>query len=120
MSDNTKDEWVWPEELDALKADPTHHKLLFENEWVRMLDTFIPPGGMTEIHTHQWPAALYIVSWSDFIRYDKDGNEVLDSRNLKSRPASGTSSWSKPLAPHTLKNIGTSDIHVISIEIKQK
>jgi hypothetical protein len=30
--------------MDALIAAPQHHKLLFENEQVRVLDTFIAPG----------------------------------------------------------------------------
>ena len=104
----------------CINSIPLHHRLLFENEWVRILDTFIPPGDITGIHTHKWPSSLYILSWSDFIRYDKDGNAVLDSRNIKSAPVSGTALWSEPLIPHALKNIGTADIHVISVEIKQK
>jgi quercetin dioxygenase-like cupin family protein len=118
MSNHTKEEWIWPEELDALVADPIHHRLLFENERVRILDTFIPPGAVTELHTHKWPSSLYIVSWSDFIRYDKDGNTVLDSRNIKSTSAAGSALWSEPLVPHVLKNIGAADIHIISVEIK--
>ena len=29
----------WPDELDALSAEPPYHALLFENEAVRVLDT---------------------------------------------------------------------------------
>ena|SRR5882672_7862966 len=73
----------WPAELDALIAAPQHHKLLFENEMVRVLDTYIAPGEKTNVHTHQYPASLYILSWSDFIRYDSDGNVMVDSRTLR-------------------------------------
>jgi len=120
MPENKNREWIWPETLDALTADPKHHSLLFENESVRMLDTLIPPGEITEIHTHKWPASLYILSWSDFIRYDKNGNIVFESGNMKSLPAPGTALWSGPLIPHALKNTGTTDLHIISVEIKQK
>ncbi|MBS1640593.1 MAG: hypothetical protein JSR12_11100 [Bacteroidetes bacterium] len=41
MENNTT---IWAKELDALIAAPQHHKLLFENEWVRVLDTNIPAG----------------------------------------------------------------------------
>src|SRR3954467_1566718 len=95
-----------PGELDALTAAPQHHKLLFENELVRVLDTKIPPGEITNLHTHQYAASLYIVSWSDFIRYDASGNVVVDSRTLPTVPAAGTSMWSGPLALHALENIG--------------
>jgi len=112
--------WHWPEELDALKADPYHHKLLFENNEVRVLDTLVPPGDKTNVHTHQWPASLYILSWSDFIRYDVEGNVLVDSRNFSSSPLPSSAAWSEPLTPHFLKNIGDDNLHIISVEIKQR
>lgn len=118
MQNNNETKWIWPEELDALTAAPQHHRLLFENEVVRVIDACIPPGEITEVHTHKWPASLYIISWSDFIRYDNDGNIVLDSRNLTKSPLSATALWSESLIPHALKNTGTKDLHIISVEIK--
>lgn len=106
------------DELDALIAAPQHHKLLFENEFVRVLDANIPAGEITNVHTHQYPAILYFISWSDFIRYDADGNVLLDSRSLEKPFANGTSVWSDPLPAHALRNIGENDLHVISVEIK--
>lgn len=118
MTDNNNDS-SWPAELDALVAAPNHHKLLFENEFVRVLDTCIPPGERTEIHTHRFPASLYILSWSDFIRYDEEGNVLLDSRTLGTTASSHSALWSNPLAPHALENVGNLPLHVISTEVKQ-
>jgi len=109
----------WPHELDALVASPQHHKLLFENEFVRVLDTKIPPGEMTSLHTHSLPSSLYFLSFSDFIRYDGEGNVLVDSRTLSKIPTVGSALWSGPLAAHSLKNIGTNDLHVICVEMKQ-
>lgn len=108
----------WPPELDALVAAPEHHKLLLENDFVRVLDTLIPPGQITKVHTHKWPASLYIISWSDFIRYDAEGNIMVDSRMLPETPSPSSALWSGPLQPHALENIGEKDIHIISVEIK--
>lgn len=116
---NQEENTNWPPELDALIAAPKHHIVLFENKFVRVLDTNIASGETTAVHTHQWPATLYIISWSDFIRYDAEGNILLDSRDLFSPPAKGAALWSQPLPPHALKNIGESDLHVISVEIKK-
>lgn len=99
-------------------AAPAHHQLLIENEKVRVLDTRIPPGDTTGLHTHRWPATFYIVSWSDFIRYDENGNIVVDSRNLPAKPLPGSALWSEPLMPHTLKNVGEQILHEISVELK--
>ena len=109
----------WPEDLDALTASVKHHRLLFENEHVRVLDTFIPPGDKTDLHTHKWPSSLYVLSWSDFVRYDKDDNILLDSRARSLAIEPGGSLWSGPLEPHSLKNVGSTDLHIISVELKR-
>jgi hypothetical protein len=109
----------WPDELDALIASPQHHKLLYENEFVRVLDTNIPPGEVTNLHTHKFPSSLYILSWSDFIRFDDKENVLVDSRMLSKIPSPGSALWSGPLGAHSLKNIGNDQLHVISVEIKK-
>ncbi|HJW18746.1 MAG TPA: hypothetical protein VJ499_16570 [Flavisolibacter sp.] len=109
---------TWPGELDALRADPLHHQLLFENELVRVLDTLIQPGDITELHTHCFAAALYVISWSDFIRYDAQGNVILDSRSLPTTPAPNTALWTSALGPHRLRIVGTAPLHIISTELK--
>jgi hypothetical protein len=112
---NTSD---WPDQLDALISAPEHHKLLLENDFVRVIDTLIPPGEITNIHTHKWPASLYIISWSNFIRYDSERNIIVDSRKLSQTPLPSSAVWSEALKPHALENIGDQDLHIISVEIK--
>jgi hypothetical protein len=120
MKDKNNEIWTWPEALDALTAAPQQHKLLFENETVRVIDTLIPPNEITELHTHKWPASLYILSWSDFVRFDDINNVVVDSRTFQKTPQPSTALWTEPLIPHKLENVGKKDIHVISVEIKGK
>jgi len=112
---NNRDEF---DALDALVAAPQHHKRLFENASVRVLDACIGPGQTTALHSHRWPATLYVLSWSDFVRRDAEGAVILDSR---AAPAilPGTALWSTPLAPHTLENVGDVELHVISVELKR-
>ena len=114
---NRSIEEEWPEELDALRAAPEHHALLFENDKVRVLDTNIVPGDTVPLHTHRWPSAMYILSFSHFVRRDAAGNVLVDSRNL-GVPPEGSALWLGPLAPHTLENVGERDLRVISVEVK--
>ena len=116
MAESTNE--PWPPHLDALTAAPEHHTLLFENDIVRVLDTLIPPGGQTAVHTHCWPAALYILSWSPFIRRDALGQITVDSRTDASLTNPPQALWSEALPPHSLENVGSSDLHVISVETK--
>ncbi|MEJ2008750.1 MAG: hypothetical protein P8Z30_11455 [Acidobacteriota bacterium] len=100
-----------------MKAAPRYHLLLLENESARVLDTRIPKGETVPLHTHRWSCAMYIVSWSDFVRRDGEGKVMLDSREIE-KPAPETALWSGPLPPHTLENVGESELRVISVELK--
>ena len=118
MSD-IEEEQAWPASLDALVAAPEHHALLFENEAVRVLDTRIPPGDCTPIHTHRWPAALYVRSWSQFVRRNARGEVMVDSRTVASLAKPPIALWTAALPPHSLQNVGDDVLHVISVEVKQ-
>lgn len=104
--------------LDAMTAAPDHHDVLLENEKVRVLDTRLGPGERTPVHAHQWPAALYVMSWSDFVRYDPDGNVLVDSRTLVAKPEIGGAIWAAPLPPHYVQNVGQAPLRIIAVEVK--
>jgi len=106
----------WPPDLDALVAAPANHRLLLENDRVRVLDTEIAPGERTPVHTHRWPAVHVILSWGEFVRRDSAGAVLVDTRGQA--PASGAL-WGPPLGPHSLENVGSTPIRVISVELKR-
>ena len=109
---------TWPEQMDALIAAPEHHRLALENDFVRVLETKIEPGETVPMHTHCWPSAMYVLSWSDFIRRNERGAVVLDSRQSGLDFQPGQAIWSQPLDLHTLENVGDRSLHVISVEVK--
>jgi quercetin dioxygenase-like cupin family protein len=104
--------------LDAMSAAPDHHSVLLENDQVRILDTRLRPGEQTPIHAHEWAGALYVLSWSDFIRRDAEGTILADSRTLSSAPSPGDALWLPPLPPHQVENVGDRDLHIIAVELK--
>jgi len=108
--------WPWPDSLDAVVAAPSNHSILLENDRVRVLDTRVRPGETVPLHTHRWPSVLHVLSWSDFVRRDDTGAILVDSRSAQITPPQVA--WSPPLPPHTLENVGTTDIHVIAVELK--
>jgi mannose-6-phosphate isomerase-like protein (cupin superfamily) len=110
-------DWPWGDALDALVAAPAQHRLVFENAHVRVLDTRIAPGERTPVHTHRWPAVHYVVSWSDFVRRDVAGVVLVDTRVAGAR-AVPEALWGEALAPHSLENVGTGPLHIISTEVK--
>ena len=111
--------WPWPDSLDALIAAPKSHRLLFENERVRVLEVRIAPGELVPVHTHRWPGAIYIAKQSDFIRRDADGNVLFDSRTAGPPPRDPVVTWTPPIPPHSVENIGITEILLITTELKQ-
>jgi hypothetical protein len=109
----------WPPELDAMIAAPKHHRLMLENDRVRVLETIVRPGEIVPLHTHCWPAVFHIFGWSDIVRRGPNGEVQADTRG-KAAPVLPAVTWSGPLGPHTLENVGSSEVHVISIELKDE
>jgi hypothetical protein len=112
------DGWPWPDALDALSTAAEHHHRLLENELVRVLLTRIPAGETTAVHTHRWPNVQYVVSSTDFIRRDGDGNLQFDSRTGNQAPETSAVLWSDPLPPHSVENVGDKELRVIMVELK--
>jgi hypothetical protein len=110
--------WTWPASLDALVAAPTSHRLLFENDAVRVLETRIAAGEKTQVHTHRWPGVLYVFSFGHFVRRDAEGSVLVETRETGSLPQPGMAIWTSSLPPHSLENVDTSEIHVIGVELK--
>ena len=113
------DTWNWPDDLDALVAAPDHHKLLLENDEIRVLDTLIGPGETVPVHTHRWPSVLYVLESADLVRRDAEGALLTDSRADGGPPAPGTCIWAPAMPPHTVENVGDSPIHIVNVELKR-
>jgi hypothetical protein len=118
MTEPNKKPWPWPGELDAMRAAPDHHTLLFENEHVRVLDAHVGPGETVPVHTHCWPGVLYILGESDFVRRDPDGEVLVDTRVAAGQSPVGVAVWGEALAPHTLENVGGHELRNITVELK--
>jgi hypothetical protein len=111
--------WPWPDALDALAAAPSHHQLLLEDERVRVLLTCIAPGDTVALHTHRWGGVAYVESWSHFVRRDGSGEVLFDSRQAGGPPELPCAQWLPPLPPHTVENLGPTEIRILIIELKE-
>ncbi len=110
--------WPWPDSLDALIAAPAHHRLLLEDQRMRVIHTRIAAGDIVPLHTHRWGGVAYLESWSHFIRRDERGEILFDSRLAGATPNFPCARWSEPLPPHTVENLGPLEISIVLIELK--
>ena len=115
----TGDPDTWPAHLDAVTAAPENHKVLLENEKVRVLEVFLGPEEKEPLHHHKWPSILYIQEAGDFIDYDKDGKVIFDTRELPEPLSFPLTMQKDPEAPHAPVNLSkTTPIRLIRVEMK--
>ena len=106
------------DELDGVAADPHHHRVLFENDDMRVVETTIRAGDTAPLHTHLRPAVNYVVSGSHIHRRAEDGSTLLDTRSDGSAGLPRVS-FSTGTPRHTLENTGDEDLVVIGVELKR-
>lgn len=49
---------TWDPQLDAVVAAPANHKVLFENERLRVLEVTLRPDEEEPTHHHRWPSVF--------------------------------------------------------------
>ena len=92
-------ECPWSAAQDAVKAAPQNHRVIFENDHVRVLDVTVPPHTKEPIHAHCWPSVLYITDAGKYIDYGPDGKILFDSRSIAEPPTLPLTIWKEPEAP---------------------
>lgn len=111
------DDTAWPARLDGIIAAPNHHRVLFENSEVRVIETVVPAGDSTPIHTHP-KTVMYILSGSHFVRKDGAGNVMVDTREEGPDFVLPPVLWSDGAPPHVIENPTADDLKVIGVELK--
>lgn len=106
-----------PDDLDGVVAAPDHHRVLFENGAVRVLETRIRVGDRTPLHSHPTPTVSYVVSGSHLVRRDAAGETLLDTRTDPDFVLPRVM-WSDGLPVHSLENPGPQDLVVIGVELR--
>lgn len=94
---------------DPTVTDPENYRMLWENEFVRVLEYRDHPGVRTNPHRH--PNSV-MVTLSDFSRRLASGGRMMDTQLT-----SGSAVW-LPAQMHSGENTGTTATHVILVELK--
>jgi predicted metal-dependent enzyme (double-stranded beta helix superfamily) len=97
---------------DAVKVDPTHHKVEFENDQVRVLRVTLAPGEKTSVHEHPAIVAVYLSDFKNRV------SPVGGTPNETPRKAGEVASL--PATKHVVENIGTTKAEIIVVELKKK
>lgn len=97
---------------DAVKVDPKHYKVEFENDQVRVLRITIEPGEKGVMHSHPEGMVIFLSDANGKFTFP-DGKT--ENRDFKK----GFFSW-VPVETHQGENVGDKPFELIQIEMKTK
>jgi hypothetical protein len=58
MRDDPNDPSSWDPAFDAVVAAPANHKVVFENDRLRVLEVTLAPNEEEPLHHHRWPSVF--------------------------------------------------------------
>jgi hypothetical protein len=123
--------WSWADSLDAVKAAPNSHKVIFENDRIRILEVILEPYAYEPMHTHRFSSIMFgpdnDTSQFDVIYYPYSYDSTLHTYFAKDsikQHQGGQSiepnvgSYMEREGPHRVKNLSNVRIDVFRVELK--
>lgn len=110
---------AWPASLDAVAAAPGNHRVLLENERVRVIEITVAPGEREPVHAHCLPGVGYIMYEGKYRDYDAQGKLVSEGKESPPEAQFPMTLWTEPVAPHSYENLDTKPMRSVHIELKQ-
>lgn len=97
---------------DAVKTDPKHYKVEFENDQVRVLRIHYGVHEKSIMHEHPNAVAIFLT----------DGETkftMADGKTMTGPVKAGTTRWT-PATKHLPENVGSKPFELILVELKKK
>lgn len=121
---STTKKWEWPEDLDALKAAPDNHKVVYEDDNVRVLAVVLDGKASEPVHTHKWKSIMWIakpIVPCQITNYKKDenGNLVKSDSILINEMPVDMGQLIDPEEPTSIANLGSDSGVAYRVEFKK-
>ncbi len=109
---------------DAVAAAPDNHRVVFENEKVRVLEVTIKPGEKEPFHVHPMPSVMTVITGAKLRIAEatlKDGKLVtgktieVGKDNFQPPPM-----WMPPQGLRSVENIGSVTYRSYQVELKSE
>jgi hypothetical protein len=121
--------WHWPDSMDSINAAPRNHKVLFENDHVRLLEVTVQPGETENMHGHKYPSVFMMDAPQPHItNKNLDDGDAPPAGNRPPPPPrndAGPASYpacramTSPQSPHQVTNTDTFPQHFYRMEFKK-
>lgn len=96
---------------DAINIAPHLHKIIYEDEKIRVLKVSVRPGDTADMHWH--PHNINYVLAPGKLHFDKPDGTSVDVELTE-----GQVTFAKSDSYHAVKNIGESTVETIQVELK--
>lgn len=109
-------------EFDAVAAAPASHRVLLENETVRVLRVVVGPGETEPVHDHRCPSFMYFEQPQPitYTEYALKNGVLVASRSIEAPALTATQTISaEPEGLHSVKNRGTAPFIGVRVEFKR-
>lgn len=87
------------------------HKLLFENNFVRVIEAKVPAGKTEPRHKHPRGVTVYLAS------YEIEQKTFPDQKLARAQRKFGTVTWSDAVV-HEVRNVGKTESYSVRVELK--
>jgi hypothetical protein len=104
---------IAPDANDGAIVSTKFHKVIYEDQDVRVLDVVNPPHTLEEMHTHVRPSVFIVLEDHPYVIHYLEGKPV--------QPPVGHTPYVlylKPTPMHAIENPGDYTIHAIRVELK--
>ena len=110
-----------PASFDAVAAAPISHRVLLEDDKIRVLRVEIAPGVTEPVHDHRWPSVMYFEQPQPitYITYKLVHGKPVETERFDAPAFPPTKTVrGEPEGLHAVKNQGTVPFIAIRIEFK--
>jgi hypothetical protein len=118
LSMDGSDPSTWDPDLDSVKAAPESHKVVYEDDLIRVLSVSLPAGVTEKPHHHRFPSVFVV----DRMVKVRDFNGVTDKENPLPLPEKLEFPLTLKFLPqplHYVQNIDTKPFHGTRVEFKK-
>ena len=118
-------DWSWPDSLDAVKAAPESHKIIYEDSVVRILQVILEANETEPVHTHKWNSVMWFAQATPMTYFKiglKDNEYVIeDSITIPQMPQEvlNHGDFMESEEPHAIKNISNGNGIAYRVEFKE-
>lgn len=99
------------EELDSVKVDPAHHKVVFENDHVRVVRWVVAVSDKTLKHSHPDNLNINLTDYNGRVT-------TPERQDYEMHAQAGSVSW-RQAGIHVVENIGSQPMEGIIVEPKE-